>query len=166
MTISNGSSPIGLIMERYINEATYKSRDFVGSVSNEFGYVKDLYEGQNIVSRFALTKSALKARFNGENRYYNIFGEHNKPTGSYIGNGSSESRTVEIGGVGAVLLVVGSNGYLSFVTASGAFGITGTSTSMTVLKKSECALSNGVLIIASTSNFLNASGETYYYRLL
>ena len=97
---------------------------------------------------------------------YAIFGEHNKPTGSYSGNGSATNRTVEIGGIGSILLVVGSNGYLSFVTVSGSFGITGSGTSMTVLKKSECAFSVGVLTMASASNFLNASGITYYYRLL
>lgn len=81
---------------------------------------------------------------------YRIYGEHNKPSGSYTGNGSATQRTIDVGGIGEVVIIYSGSG-VEIVTRR---------------DRAEAAYSNGVLTIASTANSLNANGVTYYYQVL
>lgn len=104
------------------------------------------------------TKVALKQAFQvaDGSTTYNIFGEHNKPSGSYTGNGSATSRTIDTGGIGDNCLVWG-NGAIGVVCVSGAqFGTT---------LYPELKINNGNIIIAGTNSLFNANGKTYYYRV-
>ena len=101
----------------------------------------------------------------GVGKYYNIFGEHNKPSGSYTGNGSATSRTIEIGGIGnAVIVICTANSTALIITASGAFGKTGGSTGY--FSYDTVHFTNGIITIASTDGSLNASGKNYTYQVL
>ena len=93
----------------------------------------------------------------GNATYYNVFGEHNKPSGSYTGNDSSGERIVSVGGAGNVLLVRrGVTCY--FISANGYHPENGSSSTATFV--------DGVLTIKSNDNILNNSGVTYYYYVL
>ena len=95
---------------------------------------------------------------------YLLFGEHNKPSGSYTGNGSATSREIAISGVEeGLLLVQRSNNYVALVTSRGALCYDTSAKTTTVLTKSEVSFTGGKLTIATTSAFLNASSQ-YYYR--
>jgi len=49
---------------------------------------------------------------------YNLFGEHNKPTGTYTGN--SAARTIDVGGAGNFLVIKNETQAIAFVTQYGA----------------------------------------------
>lgn len=94
---------------------------------------------------------------------YQIFGEHNKPSGTYTGNGSATRRTVDTGAInGSLLYVVGNNGS-ALVTASGAICIS-TGGTVTYLKQSEAKFLSGVLTLATTNSILNANGQNMSYH--
>lgn len=103
-------------------------------------------------------------RINGADTYYALFGQHNKPAGSYTGNGTATSRTINIGGIGEALVINGNN-WTTFVGINGAVSIASDGT-VVGCKKTELNFHNGVLTIASTSNALNYNGETYWYASL
>lgn len=92
-----------------------------------------------------------------------FFGEHNKPNGSYTGDGSSTERQISIGGIGKMLLITSSIGF-AVVTTAGAFGRK--STSATSFYANECELQDGVLILNTSDTLLNQSGTTYYWQLI
>jgi len=101
----------------------------------------------------------------GSGVLYNLFGDHNKPKGSYTGNGGSASRTISTGGIGSAIAIWSDNG-LAIVTPAGAVKKTVTGTSASGVAQSGCTFENGVLTIASTDTCLNASGITYNYQVL
>lgn len=96
---------------------------------------------------------------------YKVFGDHNKPTGTYTGDGTSTSRTISTGGVGNLLLIHSSNG-MALVTPYGAICKTASGTTTAGLANTACKYVNGVLTIASTSTYVNASGVTYSYQCI
>ena len=102
----------------------------------------------------------------GETDLYYIFGEHNKPSSTYRGNGSAEGITVNIGGKGKALLLYGS-GTLDdspfIVTRSGAFG-KGGSTCL-AFSRDVINFTGGVLTIKTDSPYFNAD-STYAYQVL
>lgn len=102
---------------------------------------------------------------NGSTASYNIFGEHNKPSGTYTGNGSAASRTINIGGIGGKILFITGNGYSFIVTPNGAFGCHLSSGAL-YLKQSEVQFNNGELTLATASTYVNANAATYNYYVL
>ena len=102
----------------------------------------------------------LQKVVNGTSTLYNVYGQHNKPSGSYTGNGSTSARTVQVGGAGDVLLVrEGKMCY--FVTPEGVTYSTGGAANTTYT----ITFIDGVLTIPGESN-LNNSGKAYYYQVL
>lgn len=102
---------------------------------------------------------------NGTNNSYAIFGEHNKPSGSYTGNGSATSREITIPALSTydLITIQSSTGYIGLVGAWGAVFIDVTSSvakgySASVIKRT----ANGITI-AGTENAFNKNGVTYYY---
>lgn len=95
---------------------------------------------------------------------YNVYGEHNKPSGSYVGNGDETVRTINIGGIGECLFVKSSL-FFVFVTAKGAFCVqAGTKTE--TLASTVAKFENGVLTLALSSAWLNKNGSSYNYCVL
>lgn len=110
----------------------------------------------------------LQKVIDGQASYYNIFGEHNKPSGSYTGNGDSTERVINLGinvGDSEVLVLHSIHGSV-IVTRASALALNGsTSTSMPYSKVHLENEKNG-LVINSTDTALNQNGTTYYYRVL
>lgn len=89
----------------------------------------------------------------------------NKPSGSYTGNGSATTRTIETGGIGNVCAVwTGDGTSMALVTPCGA--LVETSGTAAALASSAVKFADGVLSITSAGTEVNASGVTYYYQVL
>ena len=86
----------------------------------------------------------------------------NKPTGSYNGNGSATSRTVNVGGVGGALLISNSVKGIAIVTSDGAFGV-GADGNPVHIPSGECKFVSGVLTTATTNALVNADSYGYKY---
>lgn len=98
----------------------------------------------------------------GVGKFYNIFGEHNKPSGSYTGNGSATSRTINIASIGAGILIISDNG-MAIVTSAGA--IMGYGTTISGLGSGTVTFKDGVLTLKTADNKLNANGVYYDYQV-
>jgi len=94
---------------------------------------------------------------------YDILHTGNKPSGSYTGNGSAESRTIETGGIGSVCAIWG-NSSMCLVTSQGAFW--GSSVGFAQNMDTKIKFQNGKLIIESTTGYANANGVVYSYQVL
>lgn len=91
-----------------------------------------------------------------------IFGEHNKPSGTYTGNGSATSRTIHIASIGAGILIISDNG-MAIVTSAGA--IMGYGTTISGLGSGTVTFKDGVLTLKTADNKLNANGVYYDYQV-
>ena len=103
---------------------------------------------------------------NGVGTEYNIFGQHNKPNGSYTGNGSATSRNISIGGIGQVLHITSPViGCHLLVSYSGAI-VCLSNGNVVGLSYDNCSFSGGVLRISSNNAYINSNGSAYHYQLL
>ena len=145
------------------SHATIRACDNANDTSNCMGLVL-----LNKESRKNSPASALSLReyINGEYNQFSIYGEHNKPSSTYRGNGSAEGITVNIGGVGKALLLYGTGNLDDspfIVTRSGAFG-KGGSTPL-AFSRDVINFSGGVLTIKTNSPYFNAD-SSYTYQVL
>ena len=86
-----------------------------------------------------------------------------KPSGSYVGDGSTTKRIISTGGIGNVAVVVSKNG-IAFVWSSGAKI---TDTSGTTSFTDRASLNSAKEIILDTDNaVLNADGVSYTWHVL
>ena len=92
-----------------------------------------------------------------------MYGAHNKPTGSYTGDGTTGSRTVSTGGVGGVILIRSLKGH-AIVTPTCA--VLFKSGGVSLSSYNAAHYNNGSLGLATADECLNASGVTYYYHHL
>ena len=125
-----------------------------------------LYINKETVDLYKMVR--VEVCTNGSKTAYNIFGEHNKPSGSYTGNGSSTTRTINIGGVGNILYISSPYGF-GFVTADGGFFVQAsydTTAYVVSYSSSYIKFVDGVLTIESSSSYINSSSYTYTYRVL
>lgn len=171
----------------YINRSTYPALRLVEKTNNS-GFVMNNYshagtlEIQNVAGASenrrvlmlrdsAYSSSSLETSFilrdyiSSKYTTYNLFGEHNKPIGTYEGSGSTASRTINVGGIGNVLVITSSYG-MAWVTTAGAITKTASSTSLGSLNASAVKFVDGVLTMASNSAFVNSSSYDYSYQLL
>lgn len=87
----------------------------------------------------------------------------NKPSGSYTGNGSAASRTINVGGLGNVIEIHSSKGS-AIVNAVN--GLCYSSAGVAVVASTQAKMVDGVLTLATDNDKLNANGVTYYYQVL
>lgn len=102
----------------------------------------------------------------GTDKYYTIHGEHSKPSGSYTGNGSATSRTINTGGIGNVCVIWEDGWVATIATPAGATSLRSGEGKTVYHKKREFSFVNGVLTIATTSSQVNNNGSTYKYQVL
>lgn len=108
-------------------------------------------------------------RSSGSAETHILYGDYNKPSGSYTGNGDATSRSIYIeGAVGSTLIIrsiAHTGGTVAIV--GGAMGAIG-KVNKTIIPFSlnEVSYSNGVLTIATDDEILNESGKTYYWEVL
>lgn len=95
-------------------------------------------------------------------RDYIVFGEHNKPTKSYTGNGGNQ--TVQIGGLGIVAWLVSSNGLQGYVSKNGFMGMNSNGQASNQVA-SFITFENGVLTL-NNGGLCNASGIEYTVQVL
>ena len=100
-------------------------------------------------------------RLNRQGTVYKVFGEHNKPSGTYTGNATL--RTISTGGIGSVVMIreTGSTNHI-FVDKSGFFGVRNSA-----FVYGSGASTNSACEITLASDFVfNTSGKTYEYQVL
>ena len=102
-------------------------------------------------------------RLNSGSSGYTIFGEHNKPVFDYTGNGSTDVRTIDTGGMGNICSVNSDNGF-AFVTPRGAIICNGTS--VDCLSSVACVFNNGTLSLGTDNIQLNKSNIKYRINVL
>lgn len=123
-------------------------------------YKDEILDGRLELYEIENNPGALLLRPNTGSKTYRIFGEHNKPTGTYIGNGTN--REISVGGIGSALLVYGTmpNGdsNAAIVTPVGLFSQSGAGTSF----DSSCKFVNGKLTITSAHYYINSSSGAEY----
>ena len=107
-------------------------------------------------------KKALRmmVKTEGAFNYYDVYGTHNKPKGTYTGNNSSTKRTISTNGLGNLLMVQSANG-TAFVTPKGALVVKGSEISW--ITNTHAYYSDGTLTLATTNTVLNASSTTCTY---
>lgn len=98
--------------------------------------------------------AVLKIMFNGL-----------KTSGTYVGNGSAETRAISIGGAGRVAIVYTSD-YFTFVTPDNAVSIGLSEGMITSIDSAQAAYTNGNLVLNTDDATFNAEGTTYYYQVL
>lgn len=97
--------------------------------------------------------------------YYSIFGEHNKPSGSYTGNGSATGRTITTNAIGDAILVWRADTHvMTLVSPKGA--IVGQTSGVKYIASTYVYVNSYNLVMATTDTALNESGKTYYYKVL
>lgn len=147
--------------------------DVTVGVSSDGSSTMEHYTGGVVDGRLELTNvdgnyAALRVRGNSSGVSYRVFGEHNKPVGSYIGNGGKSKRTITINGICNNLLIWGDNN-LGIITATGGIVKTNNASALSI-SPSSYIVSNGSLVINlsnSEYNYLfNSDGITYYYQVL
>lgn len=99
----------------------------------------------------------------GTRTTYNVLHTGNKPTGTYTGNGSATSRTIDTGGLGSVCVITSSKGNCIVLT-NGAFYWLGSTTG--AVAAGVCKFTDGVLTLATALDAFNANGITYTYQVL
>jgi hypothetical protein len=144
-------------VEAYDGQLAFRAMNEAGKDANS--RTLNFYAGskQSLDSAVRLTDYV-----DGNPTYYKIFGEHNKPTGFYSGNGSAEQRTIPIGGVGSILWIKSAK-YLTFVWNFGGFTLDGVNGSVKFHPSSQLDFEDGVLTIASTHSAINDSTNVHYY---
>lgn len=95
-------------------------------------------------------------------RLYKIFGEYNKPSGSYAGNGSATERKINVGGIGNLMVVIGC-GALTFVTNGGGWSFRG---SAYPEMNWDIDYSNGVLTLKTDNMYVNDNGTGFFFYVL
>lgn len=108
----------------------------------------------------------LQKMLNGAASYYSILGEHNKPTGSYTGNGSAEKREISIGGIGNALMLFSGEAVFCFVWGGGAIAYDTAEKSTYHFTASEINFVNGILTITTLRLYVNGSGRTIKYQVI
>lgn len=99
---------------------------------------------------------------------YTVHGSHNKPSGTYKGNGSIGGHSIDTGGIGSVCVING-NYHTVLLSKFGGFYVktsTTTGGSVGAINFLDAYFDNGTLNIESTHEALNKSGETYTYHVL
>lgn len=160
---SNDTMTGSLARTRTMNNLEYKSVDQIANVSSVPSACLDFYEGDTWYSRLGLSKTDLKVKLNGGS-YYDILHTGNKPSGSYKGTGDATTQVIDTKGTGKGIFIYG-GGLGAIVAPNGAVcWITGNGT-VTTLSNTEVAFANGVLTIATASNYVNNATITYTYQV-
>ena len=158
-TLCDATNGSGAALRHNNHSTMLRSMNVSGDESNMRTLrIYDSAESASLVHALRFVDTVDNAAF-----FHSVYHTGNKPSGSYTGNGDAASRTVDMGGIGHVLLIYNQNGY-AIVCPSGVIGKKGTN--LYALTASEAKFTNGVLTMATTDTVLNASGITGHYQVL
>lgn len=97
-------------------------------------------------------------------KFFDLFGLHNKPMGSYTGTGTNRTLNICEGTGGNVLFLRIADAQFALVTSCGAIVFTTADTgTIQYYKKSELSFTDGSLHLTSV---FNTSGKSYHYQVL
>lgn len=99
---------------------------------------------------------------NGTGKSYNVLHTGNKPSGTYTGNGSATSRTINTNGIGDWIAIKSNNGIVILSN----HGVSSTGTALASISYNSAHFASGTITLATTDTLLNANGVTYYYQVL
>lgn len=100
-----------------------------------------------------------------EGNIRNIHHEGNKPFGSYTGNGTSTTRTIDTKGIGRLLLLYNKDNF-NFVTPQGALSIDTSAKDMEWVDSTKVNFLNGTLTLNTLGEAFNINGKEYYYQVI
>lgn len=141
------------------------SGDLKHSNANGAFYIRNFTADYSKNASLEVNAEYQKVSFLDTNQnVYNIYGEHNKPSGSYTGNGSVTRRTIAINAIGKRVSITGSNGTMAELNEKGGYYKSGTTM---VAFDVNTAYFSGVDIVLNTAiDALNANSITYTYQTL
>lgn len=164
LTIDGGTDVRYYRLLRNMSGSNWKAQNGIASTGGAVSYVMELYkdDSTSMTSRLALLSDSVKVKVDGKSGYYDLFGEHNKPSGSYTGTGTSSQRTIQVGaGIGDVLYIRSDFGN-AFVMD----GLALCCTLNSVFIDEDASYSDGKLYIRTTNEIFNANNKTYSYCLM
>ena len=104
---------------------------------------------------------------NGTAKGYAVLHTGNKPNGSYTGNGSAASRTIDVGGiVGRYAVLITSEKGGAIVTSGTTIGWSTSGGAVAIPYGQAHYISDLKLSLATTNELLNANGVKYDYQVL
>ena len=107
----------------------------------------------------------VKTRKDGTLKAYNVFGGHNKTSGTYIGNGSTTSRKIDTSGIGKAVLITG-EGTAAILTTYGAITWKSDGTNLTAIGSNQVHFRDGVITLATTNAVFNQNAAVYTYQVI
>ena len=113
--------------------------------------------------RYALTLDNKKE--DGTYETFSIFGQHNKPTGSYTGTGSAEARVIKTGGIGRAVIITSAKG-TALLTTTGGLTFNSTGVNGVIDTQVKFDSTTGEIKLWTTNMFFNESGISYTYQVL
>ena len=141
------------------------SSGFIWNANTKSGRVDKLTSSNGELLLFGLDGIQY---IDSEKNQYSIFGQHNKPYGTYIGDDNAP-RYISVGGIGKILFLRGPFGD-GFVHENGAFFHESTGNNVDTTWKTfggdYINFSNGELRITTSHSYYNYSGATYSYQVL
>ena len=141
------------------------SSGFIWNANTKSGRVDKLTSSNGELLLFGLDGIQY---IDSEKNQYSIFGQHNKPYGTYIGDDNAPGY-ISVGGIGKILFLRGPFGD-GFVHENGAFFHGGTGNNVDTTWKTfggdYINFSNGELRITTSHSYYNYSGATYSYQVL
>lgn len=101
---------------------------------------------------------------------YNMFGENNKPTGSYTGNGSGITREIAVPSIGDTIIIrrstSGQVGNTVAIVTKGCGAICKTGTTLKAFTDSQVGFVDGKLVLMTDDAILNENGVIYKYQVI
>ena len=158
----------GVYVLRTLNDIVCKMQAYIPNVNLGGGVGAgslQLFKDDVVVAGLLFDQTEVRLYSAEASRNYKIFGQHNKPTGSYTGDGNSASRTISIGGIGNVAVIISAQG-IAITSPYGAICKASAGTTVYGLSYSVCKINSQILTLATADNCLNMSGVTYTYYML
>lgn len=154
----------GIILERQANGSlTIYMRKDINSGNDQVQFYLASWDDE-IYPIYNLIR--VRKTVNGVAKTYRVFGDHNKPHGTYTGNGSPSKREINIGGMDSnYCLAIKGGDCFTIVSNAGVLCVTNQGSFVSVPVEQVMFL-NGVLTLNTIKDCANKNGETYYYQVL
>ena len=169
----NIAAKVDLIAELLLNNFKIKDGKLLEYADDNTALLRHTYDSNNytdvkVYGNFDTTSMirVAKKRTGESEKTYSLFGEHNKPSGSYTGNGISDQRTIATGSIGHIFLLTNSkNASVVLTTPSASFVFTSNG-NMEFIPNAQAKSYGGNINLATTSQYLNENGVSYVYYSL
>lgn len=169
--ISKTAMPSVVLKTNYGESKIYRNAsDDVEDGLHIVDYGKDLTYKNYSILKLSETSSIENAItfnkiVNGVANAYPLYGKHNRPFGTYTGDGSINLRQIEVGGNGNAVIIFSNTVKFAIVTSFGAFYVT--SNGVTQSQSTSQIVYGGTSFNMGGSNHIfNESGVEYKYIVI